>query len=51
MKLKKAQLFYLVIKSMKPSAVPRVRDEKLREVSVPYFFERRVITDVIENFQ
>ena len=42
MKLKKAQLFYLAIKSRKPSAVPRVRHEKLREVSVSYFFERRI---------
>ena len=34
MKLKKTQLFYLVIKLMKPFAV---RDEKLRELFVSYF--------------
>ena len=39
MKLKMAQLFYLVIKLMKPFAVP---NEKLREVSVSYFFVRRI---------
>ena len=36
-KLKKTQLFYLVIKLMK-----LVRDEKLREVSVSYFFVWRI---------
>ena len=44
MKLKTRQLFYLVIKLMKPFAVPRAcNDEKLREVSLSYFFVRRII--------
>ena len=43
MKLKKTQLFYLVIKLMNPFAVPKaLRDEKLREISVSYFFVRRI---------
>ena len=43
MKFKNTQLFYLVIKFMKPFAVPRAcTDEKLREVSVSYFFILRI---------
>ena len=43
MKLKKTQLFHLVIKLMKPFVAPRlVRDEELRELSVSYFFVRRI---------
>ena len=39
MKLKKTQLLYLVIKLTKPLVYQRlVRDEKLREVLVSYFF-------------
>ena len=45
MKLKEIQLFYLVIKLMKPLQYQGlVRDEKLREISVSY-------TDVMDNFQ
>ena len=39
MKLKKTELFYLGIKLMKSFAVP---DERLREVSVLYFFVQRI---------
>ena len=43
MKLKKTQLFYLVIKLIKPSLYHGlVRDEKLREASVSYFLVRRI---------
>ena len=49
MKLKKTHLVYLVIKLMKPFAVIRV--EKLREVSVSYFFLTENYTDVIEDFR
>ena len=48
LKLKKTQLFYLGIKLRKPFAVPRAyTDEKLREVSVSYFFRTENYTDVI----
>ena len=43
MKMKKAPLFYLVIKLMKPLLYQRlVRDEELREVSVSYCFVQRI---------
>ena len=52
MKLKKTQLFYLVIKLMKPFAVPRActtRKTK-RDIGI-IFFRTENYTDVIDNFQ
>ena len=58
MKLKEAQLLYLVIKLTKTLALAKalwlyqrlVRDENLRKASVSNFFRADNYTDVIENF-
>ena len=52
MKLKKTQLFYLGIKLMKPSPVPRActRWKTKRGIGI-IFFRTENYTDVVENFQ
>ena len=51
MKLKKTQLFYLVVKLMKPFAVPRActRRKTRRGIGI-VIFPAENYTDVIENF-
>ena len=52
MKLKKAQLFYSVIKLMKPFAVPRACTRlKTKRGIGTICFRAENYTDVIENFQ
>ena len=52
MKLKKTQLFYLVIKFTKPIVVPKActRSKTKREVPVSYFSWADNYTDVINHF-
>ena len=52
MKLKKTQLLYLVVKLMKPFAVPRdcTRRKTKRGIGI-VIFRTENYTDVIKNFQ